>query len=109
MKIQWVYLIVDDVIRLSLDIRVARKMIASHPYNSWPHVKLFTRDAVKGWQDANKAVGDSMPLPKGFTVTTELEDPDACDGKSGELGSGRKGPIEVTDSLLPRILILALL
>jgi structure-specific endonuclease subunit SLX1 len=107
MKIQWVYFIVDDMIRLSLDIRVARKMIASHPYNSWPlHVKLFTRDAVKGWQDANKAVGDSTPLPKGFTVTTELE---GVDGKSGELGSGRKGPIEVTDSLLPRILILALL
>jgi structure-specific endonuclease subunit SLX1 len=70
-------------------------MISSHPYSSWPlHVKLFTSDAVKGWQDATKAVGESAPLLKGFTVTTELE---GVDGKSGEPGSGRKGPIEVTD------------
>lgn len=70
-------------------------MISSHPYNTWPlRVKLFTDDAVKGWKDANKCVEELTPLPMGFTYTTELE---GVDGKSGKTGSGRKGPIEVTD------------
>ena len=77
-------------------------MLSSRPYSNWPlHVNLFTSDAVKGWQDATKAVGESAPLPKGFTITTELE---GVDGKSGEPGSGRKGPIEVTDGWLPQFL-----
>ena len=70
-------------------------MISFHPYNTWPlRAKLFTDDAVKGWRDAIKDVGESAPLPAGFEVTTELE---GVDGKSGKSGSGRKGPIEITD------------
>lgn len=91
------------------------QMISTHPYNTWPlHVKLFTDDAVKGWKDANKAIGEANPLPIGFTFVTELE---GVDGKSGKVGSGRKGPIEVTDgegrvsyqwmSLLKKILLFA--
>jgi hypothetical protein len=73
-------------------------MISFHPYSTWPlRVKLFTDEAVKGWKDATKGVGDAVPLLMGFTVTTELE---GVDGKSGKLGSGRKGPIEVTDGRL---------
>lgn len=33
-------------------------------------------------------------LPPGFTCTVELE---GVDGKSGRAGSGRQGPISVTD------------
>jgi len=73
-------------------------MISFHPYNTWPlHIKLFTGEAVRGWKDATKMAGESVPLPMGFTVVTELE---GIDGKSGESGSGRKGPIEVTDGRL---------
>jgi structure-specific endonuclease subunit SLX1 len=76
-------------------ISVLRKMISVHPYNTWPlHVKLFTEDAVRGWNDTAEEVGESAPLPIGFTTSTELE---GVDGKSGKQGSGRKGPIEVTD------------
>ncbi|KAJ3475571.1 hypothetical protein NLI96_g11750 [Meripilus lineatus] len=69
-------------------------MIASHPYNTWPlGAKLFTEDAVKAWKDANKALAGSL-LPERFTVDIELE---GVDGKSGNAGSGRIGPIDVTD------------
>ena len=68
-------------------------MITSHPYNSWPlHVKFFTEEARKAWQDAGKVV--TTPLPQGFTTVVELE---GVDGKSGNVGSGRKGPILVAD------------
>jgi hypothetical protein len=69
-------------------------MISNHPYNTWPlHVKLFTEEAVKGWQDANKDVV-MLPLPLGFTCSIELE---GVDGQSGRVGSGRRGPISVQD------------
>lgn len=73
-------------------------MISFHPYNTWPlHVKLFTEEAAKGWKDANKCIEEIAPLPMGFTCITELE---GVDGKSGKTGSGRIGPIDVTDGLL---------
>jgi structure-specific endonuclease subunit SLX1 len=69
-------------------------MISSHPYHTWPlHVKLFTDEAVKGWQDATKEVA-TLPLPLGFICSVELE---GVDGKSGNVGSGRQGPIGVKD------------
>jgi structure-specific endonuclease subunit SLX1 len=71
-------------------------MICSHPYNTWPlHVKLFTREAVKHWEAAGSS--SSIPLPLGFTSQIELE---GVDGKSGLTGSGRKGPIDITDGML---------
>lgn len=66
-------------------------MISSHPYNLWPlHVKLFTDEASKVW---DQSVTD-VELPKGFTCVREYE---GVDGKSGKVGSGRRGPIDVTD------------
>jgi hypothetical protein len=71
-----------------------RTMICLHPYNTWPlHVKLFTKDAVKHWEDAANRP-PSLSLPPGFTCRVELE---GVNGKSGLIGSGRKGPIDVTD------------
>lgn len=70
-------------------INTVRIMICSHPYNTWPlHVKLFTAEAVKHWQE----VGNT--LSPGFTYQIELE---GVDGNSGSVGSGRKGPLDVTD------------
>lgn len=72
-------------------------MISNHPYITWPlHVKLFTQEAVKGWEDAAKAA-EALPLPPGFTCSVELE---GVDGKSGKPGSGRKGPINVKDGMI---------
>ena len=69
-------------------------MVRAHPYTTWPlHVKLFTEEAVKIWSDASR----KSPLPQGLTVLVELE---GVDGKSGEIGSGRTGPIDVTDGEL---------
>jgi structure-specific endonuclease subunit SLX1 len=66
-------------------------MVTAHPYNMWPlHVKFFTSTSKKAWDDA--AV--SQPLPAGMTFTEEYE---GVDGKSGLSGSGRVGPIDVTD------------
>lgn len=66
-------------------------MICSHPYNTWPlHVKLFTTEAEKAWQYSGNSA-----LPRGFSCTLELE---GVDGKSGHAGTGRKGPIDVSDS-----------
>ncbi|ETW77371.1 hypothetical protein HETIRDRAFT_173988 [Heterobasidion irregulare TC 32-1] len=82
---------------LKMSIQVARTMIACRPYNTWPlHVKLFTEDAVKIWKDVDKDVGArALPLPAGFTIQIELE---GVDGKSGRSGSGRDGPIDVSDA-----------
>lgn len=67
-------------------------MLSSHPYNLWPlHVKFFTHEANKVW---NQELGD---LPTGLTCVTELE---GVDGKSGLVGSGRVGPVDVTDGML---------
>lgn len=69
-------------------------MISNHPYNTWPlHIKLFTDEAVRRWNDANSDV-DMPPIPPGFTSSIELE---GVDGNSGQLGSGRHGPINVQD------------
>ena len=86
--------------------RVARTMIACRPYNTWPlHVKLFTEDAVKIWKDVDKDVrARALPLPAGFTIQTELE---GVDGKSGRSGSGRDGPIDVSDGNHSRALLSA--
>ena len=66
-------------------------MVTAHPYNMWPlHVKFFTSTSKKAWDEA--AV--SQPLPTGMTFTEEYE---GVDGKSGLSGSGRVGPIDVTD------------
>ena len=70
-------------------------MIITHPYNTWPlQVTLFTEAAVKAWDKAGKVAGLSL-LPQGLEVRTELE---GVDGKSGNVGSGRTGPIDVKDS-----------
>jgi structure-specific endonuclease subunit SLX1 len=70
-------------------------MISIHPYSTWPlHVKLFTDEAVKWWQDAAKGGVGVLTLPPGFTCNIELE---GVDGKSGIVGSGRQGPISVKD------------
>ncbi|KIY53082.1 hypothetical protein FISHEDRAFT_69223 [Fistulina hepatica ATCC 64428] len=67
-------------------------MITRRPYDRWPlHVKIFSLEAVKCWTDVAKA----FMLPPGFTRSVELE---GVDGKSGLLGSGRIGGIDVTDS-----------
>ncbi|GJJ16289.1 hypothetical protein Clacol_010585 [Clathrus columnatus] len=81
------------------NIAVAHVMIMSPPYSSWPlHVKLFTTEAVKHWNFIRSS--QPNPLPPGFTCTVELE---GVDGKSGDVGSGRSGPIDVTDGdLIPR-------
>jgi hypothetical protein len=69
-------------------------MIAIPPYTSWAlHVKLFTDDMVKLWELVNKDKAIAF-LPPGFTLQVELE---GVDGKSGKVGSGRVGPIDVSD------------
>lgn len=74
---------------LKTNIQNVRMMLSSHPYNLWPlHVKFFTHEANKVW---NQELGD---LPTGLTCVTELE---GVDGKSGLVGSGRVGPVDVTD------------
>jgi len=68
-------------------------MLESHPYKLWPlHVKLFTEQAAKAWNEAETKLEELLP---GSTVVTELE---GVDGKSGKTGSGRQGPIDVTDA-----------
>ena len=70
-------------------------MITSHPYNLWPlHVKLFTAEAEKFWGMLAKAPA-YRALPRGLTVSVELE---GVDGQSGSRGSGRTGPVDVADS-----------
>lgn len=66
-------------------------MLASHPYYTWPlRVTLFTEEAHKHWADASQ----SGAFPPGFTSSVELE---GVNGISGETGSGRAAPIDVTD------------
>ncbi|KAJ7078857.1 hypothetical protein B0H15DRAFT_526893 [Mycena belliarum] len=80
---------------VSSNIRTVRLMVSAHPWCTWPlHVKLFTDAAVKGWRNADEKL--PLPLPPGFTCATELE---GVDGKSGQVGSGRQGPLSVDDAL----------
>lgn len=74
-------------------------MLSSHPYNTWPlSVKIFTEEAEKAWLSAGK-VSEMPPLPVGVKVVTELE---GVDGQSGKLGSGRTGPIDVSDGMFSK-------
>ncbi|KAF8336422.1 uncharacterized protein EI90DRAFT_3045698 [Cantharellus anzutake] len=77
-----------------LKTKIVRSYDAEHsPYNSWPlHVKIFHPEAVNEWNKAAKVIPD---LPKGLQVTIELE---GVDGKSGAIGSGRNGAIDVMDT-----------
>lgn len=88
-------------------------MLSVHPYTTWPlHVKLFTRDAVKYWHDAGSSVAKSrskqLPtldslvygIPRGLTVSVELEGVDGKTGDSEDVEVGRGKPIEVTDGEL---------
>lgn len=52
-------------------------------------MKLYSADVVKLWERSK------IQLPDGVTVTQELE---GVNGQSGSIGSGRTGPIDVTDS-----------
>ncbi|KAI0032056.1 hypothetical protein K488DRAFT_50747 [Vararia minispora EC-137] len=77
-------------------VKVVRTMVASFPYTTWPlHVKFFTEEAERLW---NTLSGDPTipPLPIGLTVRAEFE---GVDGKSGKVGSGRCGPVDVTDAV----------
>lgn len=86
---------------LTCPYSTVRLMLSTHPWCTWPlHVKLFTDIAVKGWKSANDKVG-APPLPQGFTCAIELE---GVDGKSGQDGSGREGPISVDDGRFPLLL-----
>ena len=79
--------------------RVARSMVSSHPYNTWPlNVKIFTEEAEKAWLNAGK-VPEMPPLPLGVNIVTELE---GVDCQSGKLGSGRTGPIDVSDGMFSK-------
>lgn len=67
-------------------------MLTISPYNKWPlRVKLYAPEVAKLWNDLDDT---APPLPRGFLSLTELE---GVDGKSGAEGSGRTGPIDVTD------------
>jgi structure-specific endonuclease subunit SLX1 len=73
-------------------------MMSMHPYKLWPlHVKLFTEEASNAWNDAQTKLEVSI-LPPGCTVVAEFE---GVDGKSGNIGTGRQGPIDVTDGEYP--------
>ncbi|KAI8989036.1 hypothetical protein BD414DRAFT_485778 [Trametes punicea] len=81
---------------LNANVKVARSMVSSHPYNTWPlNVTLFTHEAEKAWLSLDKDTS-MAPLPPGLKVSTELE---GVDGKSGKTGTGRVGPIDVVDAL----------
>ena len=66
-------------------------MVTAHPYNMWPlHIKFFTRMSKKAWDEATV----SQSLPAGMTFAEEYE---GVDGRSGLSGSGRVGPVDITD------------
>ncbi|KAK7057433.1 hypothetical protein R3P38DRAFT_3384792 [Favolaschia claudopus] len=79
---------------LSSNIKNVHVMLSTHPWSTWPlNVKLFTEAAVKAWHSAN--ANSVAQLPPGFNYTIELE---GVDGKSGQSGSGRRGPLGVDDA-----------
>ncbi|KAI0342464.1 hypothetical protein BDW22DRAFT_200933 [Trametopsis cervina] len=76
---------------MTYQVSVACVMTAAHPFNTWPlRVKFFTEQARKLWDATSKKV----VLPSGLYVDVELE---GVDGRSGIIGTGRTGPIDVTD------------
>lgn len=72
-------------------------MLAMNPWRIWPlRIIFFTELALKNWNTVNKSIDLAiLPLPPGFSFVVELE---GVDGRSGHAGSGRFGPIDVTDS-----------
>ncbi|KAL5478424.1 SLX1 [Sanghuangporus weigelae] len=105
------------------NIKTVRTMLTTHPYSTWPlHVKLFTHEAVKHWAAAADSAGSLLTrdrktktklpdldavdlckdMPRGFTVSVELEGVDGKgqgDSRAGSgYGYGRTGPIDVTDA-----------
>lgn len=79
-------------------VRVLYAMVCSHPYNTWPlSIKLFTPEASHVW-DATIRTGvkAGIELPHGFSFVHEFE---GVDGKSGQIGSGRTGPLDVQDEV----------
>jgi structure-specific endonuclease subunit SLX1 len=77
--------------------RIVRSMISRPPFNTWPlHVKLFTHEAEQYWKNST-TYDVALPLPPGFTCTLELE---GVDGRSGHVGSGRQGPLNINDGKL---------
>ncbi|KAA1471894.1 hypothetical protein DENSPDRAFT_146391 [Dentipellis sp. KUC8613] len=79
---------------IKMNIQVVRTMISCHPYNTWPlHVKFFTEEALKIWDGLSQGT-TIPPLPRGFTYQVEFE---GVDGKSGKVGTGRTGAIDVSD------------
>lgn len=67
-------------------------MLSVPPYNTWPlRIKIYSKEVARLWE---KLAGNSSSLPKGVEVSHEME---GVDGKSGLVGSGRTGPIDVTD------------
>ncbi|KAG8891987.1 Slx4p interacting protein, partial [Tulasnella sp. 403] len=67
-------------------------MLTISPWNTWPlRVKIYSDEAAKLWAAVDV---DAPELPEGCSVSYEFE---GVDGKSGQRGSGRTGPIDVTD------------
>ena len=125
MRELWFY---EGLVRLdptsTLTSRIVKKMLALNPYATWPlHVKLFTREAVKHWYDTRVADDSTSPsskpkstrgvlkeipsaeileaeMPKGFTVSVEMEGVDGKTGEREDIEKGRGSPIEVTDGEL---------
>ncbi|KAG9094202.1 Slx4p interacting protein [Ceratobasidium sp. UAMH 11750] len=84
---------------LKTKILVARTMIPTAPYKTWPlHVKIFTEEAKRLWDEVQQP-GLDAPLPRGFTYSVEYE---GVDGKasipSGQQPAARTGPIDVKDT-----------
>ncbi|KAG8943296.1 Slx4p interacting protein [Tulasnella sp. 424] len=77
---------------LKTKVAVVRTMLSVPPWNTWPlRVKLYSKEVARLWE---KLVDSSQSLPKGVEVSSEME---GVDGKNGLVGSGRTGPIDVTD------------
>lgn len=74
-------------------------MLGLSPWSNWPlHVKIFTQEAVQAWNNAAYEKPDpDFSLPRGLTYSIELE---GVDGKraSENVGSGRTGSIDISDS-----------
>jgi structure-specific endonuclease subunit SLX1 len=79
-------------------------MVCSHPYNIWPlRIKLFTPEASRVWDvTVRTGVKEGTELPRSFNVVKEFE---GVDGKSGQIGSGRSGPIDVQDGMTHTFLL----
>lgn len=68
-------------------------MLSVPPWNTWPlRMKIYSKEVARLWE---RLAENSHSLPKGVEVSSEME---GVDGKSGLVGSGRTGPIDVTDS-----------